>query len=206
MINQVLNINKPQDLKKADELSDGEYAEINKDIDNILNDNKNNKQDQEKDNSDEENEDDKIDFDCDFFSDSSISLDNFSDISEKSFKSANFEVKNSFVKNKSNFHSLFNKEVSDKKKLNIDNPKITKKTEKNIDINLQNTNNRNNIFLPNKNNINNLNKANNINMNSNFNENFFQSNSINNQFLRNNIDNMNNTIINMIQMNANKKH
>ena len=208
MINQALNINKPQEIKKAEELSDGEYSEINKDIDKILNDNKDNKQDQEKDNSEEENEDDKVDFGCDFFSDSSISLDNFSENSEKSYKSANFEVKNS-----SNFHSLFNKVVSDTKKLNLDKTNTTKKTDKNNDINIINNNNRNNIFLPNVNNINTLHNVNNINLNSNFNDKFFQNNSINNQFMRNNIDNMNinmnnnnNNIINMIQMNNNNKN
>ena len=40
MFNQALNINKPQEIKKAEELSDEEYAEINKDIDQILKDKK----------------------------------------------------------------------------------------------------------------------------------------------------------------------
>ena len=208
MINQALNINKPQEIKKAEELSDGEYAEINKDIDKILNDNKYNILDQDVDNNEEENEDDKIDYNLDFFSDSSISLDNLSDSSEKTFKSANCVTKNNMIKNNSNFNSFFNKEVSDTKKLNEDKPNISKKTNRDIDINLQNNNNRNNIFLPNTNNINNLNNVNNININSNFNNNIFQRNSMNNQFLKNNIDNininLNNTnknLINMIQMN-----
>ena len=208
MINQALNINKPQEIKKAEELSDGEYAEINKDIDKILNDNKYNILDQDVDNNEEENEDDKIDYNLDFFSDSSISLDNLSDSSEKTYKSANCVTKNNMIKNNSNFNSFFNKEVSDTKKLNVDKPNISKKTDRDIDINLQNNNNRNNIFLPNTNNINNLNNVNNININSNFNNNIFQRNSMNNQFLKNNIDNininLNNTnknLINMIQMN-----
>ena len=126
MINQALNINKPQEIKKAEELSDGEYAEINKDIDKILNDNKYNILDQEVDNNEEENEDDKIDYNLDFFSDSSISLDNLSDSSEKTYKSANCVTKNNMIKNNSNFNSFFNKEVSDTKKLNVDKKKITK--------------------------------------------------------------------------------
>ena len=124
MINQALNINKPQEIKKEEELSDGEYAEINKDIDKILNDNKYNILDQDVDNNEEENEDDKIDYNLDFFSDSSISLDNLSDSSEKTYKSANCVTKNNMIKNNSNFNSFFNKEVSDTKKLNVDKPNI----------------------------------------------------------------------------------
>ena len=220
MFNQALNINKPQEIKKAEELSDEEYAEINKDIDQILKDKKENKHEQEKDNNEDENEDDKIDFDLDFFSDSSnsISLDNFSDVSEKSYKSANLEIKNktiknNMIKNNTDFNSLLNKEVPDIKKLNIEKTDATNVTEKNFDIHLQNNNNfygnKNNIFLPNTNKLNNLN---NININSNFNDNFFHGNSMNNQFMRNNINDMNmnmnnnNNIINMMQMNNNNRN
>ena len=178
MLNQALNINKPQESKKSEEYTKEEYDQINKDITQALMDMKENKQDQEDDNNHEEKEDDKIDFfDKDFFSDSSnsVSFDSFSDFSEKTYKSANIEIKQKTIKNNinkdgtTNLNSLFHKEIPEIKNINIGKTDLAKKTEKNLNINLQNKDNKNNIILPN--NYNNLNNLNNILINSNFNDN-----------------------------------
>ena len=223
MLNQALNINKPQESKKSEEYTKEEYDQINKDITQALMDMKENKQDQEDDNNHEEKEDDKIDFfDKDFFSDSSnsVSFDSFSDFSEKTYKSANIEIKQKTIKNNinkdgtTNLNSLFHKEIPEIKNINIGKTDLAKKTEKNLNINLQNKDNRNNIILPNNNN--NLNNLNNILINSNFNDNLFSRNSMNNQYISNNLNNSNmnmnlninnnNNNINMMRMNNNNQN
>ena len=221
MLNQALNINKLQSQKKEEEFTEEDYDQINKDISKALNDmKKNNEEEEDEDN--EENEIDKLNFfDKDFFTDSSnsISFDNLSDISEKSFKSANVEMKNNTIKNmmKNNlnlgtfYNKENNKDIFEFKNINSGNPNENIKTHNsdnkiNLNINLgnlgnQEINNRNNIFIPNNNNNNNIN---NIQINPNFNKNIFPLNSFNNQFQRynninpinpnNNIQNYNNII------------
>jgi hypothetical protein len=181
MLNQALNINKLQSQKKEEEFTEEDYDQINKDISKALNDMKKNNEDEE-DEDNEENEIDKLNFfDKDFFTDSSnsISFDNLSDISEKSFKSANVEMKNNSIKNmmKNNlnlgtfYNKENNKDIFEFKNINSGNPNENIKTHNsdnkiNLNINLgnlgnQEINNRNNIFIPNNNNNNNIN--NNIN-------------------------------------------
>ena len=111
MFNQALNINKSQDNKKSNELTEEDYDLINKDISKALSDMKKDNKDQDEDNNnneENENEDDLAYFDKDFFTDSSnsISHDNFSDISENSFKSANIGMRNNYIKNVEIYSSL----------------------------------------------------------------------------------------------------
>ena len=225
MLNQALNINKPQIKQKADEITEEEYEQINKDISKVLNDMKKQKQDENEDNqNDEEEEDDKLDFfDKNFFIDSSnsISFDNFSDISEKSFKSTNPEttnnsVKKNIMKNYNNSNVVYNKEIipQNNNEFKLDNFEQNESSDKIINIELQkkfddihlsnkenniNNNIKNNIILEKNNNFNN------IKMNSRNNNNILPINPRTNQFNRyNNINNiyMNNNN-NIMQINNN---
>ena len=148
MLNQALNINKPQIKQKADEITEEEYEQINKDISKVLNDMKKQKQDENEDNqNDEEEEDDKLDFfDKNFFKDSSnsISFDNFSDISEKSFKSTNPEttnnsLKKNIMKNYNNSNVVYNKEIipQNNNEFKLDNFEQNESSDKIINIELQ---------------------------------------------------------------------
>ena len=214
MFNQALNINQPQNNKKSNEFTEEDFEQINKDISQALFDMKKEDQDQnEENNNEEENEDDIDFFHKDFFTDSSnsISFDNFSDVSEKSFKSANVEMKNNSIKNNmmkncNNSNLLFNKENTVNKKFIQEKHNEKIKFENNPDIifpnkindNIGNNKNKinindNNLFLQNNNNFNN------INTNPQFNETNFQINLLNNQLNRNN--NINNVNLNSINNN-----
>lgn len=77
------------------DLTEQDYIQINKDISKALFDMKKEEdKDEDPDESIEENEKELTNFDMDFFSESSnsISMDNNSDISENSFRSANLEM------------------------------------------------------------------------------------------------------------------
>ena len=221
MLNQALNINKPQNIKKADEITEEEFEQINKDISKVLDDMKKQKQDENNEsNSDEEKEDEQFDFfDKDFFTDSSnsISFDNFSDISEKSFKSTNPEttnntLKKNIMKNNSNNNVFYNNEIipDTNNKFKKDNLKEKKSSDKIIDIHLQkkfndihlsdkenniNNNMKNNIIPENNKNFNNI-KINLLN-----NNNILPINPGNNQF--NGYNNINNMIMNSYNNNNN---
>ena len=224
MFNQALNINKSQDNKKSNELTEEDYDLINKDISKALSDMKKDNKDQDEDNNnneENENEDDLAYFDKDFFTDSSnsISHDNFSDISENSFKSANIGMRNNYIKNNImndniNINQIINKEIHDNQNSNIFKRNEIIKKGLNYDNNFHNNNMnvyQNNLYKNNNNKsnssiqTNNFINLNNINQVPHFNDNNFNNNIMQNQFFGNNnknIINMNNNI-NNFQMNNN---
>ena len=224
MNNPTLNINKLQNEKKND-FTEEEYEEINKDISKALINMKIGNKEEEKDNeSDEEEvEDSNVDyFSKDFFTDSSnsISYDNLSELSERSFKSTNPETKNNSIKNNIinnniNNNFLINKDISEPKNLkekkqneniNIDGNKnmmVPNNNNGNIVINNGYQNNiNNNIFMQN------INNTNNIITDKQFNDRNFQKNLMKEQFLIdnnfNNINTNNHNNNNIIQINYNQ--
>ena len=213
MFNQALNINKSQDNKNS-EYTEEDYDLINKDISKALSDMKNENMDQDEDNNnndENENEDDIDYFHKDFFSDSSnsISNDNFSDISEHSFKSANISMRNNSIKknimnDNININPFINTEIPDNQKSNFLKKNEISKKELNYNNNLLNNNINiiqknlyNNMSNPSIQN-NNLNSINNLSKTPHFNNNNFNINIVPNQFIGNNnkITNMNHNINN----------
>ena len=199
MLSKALNDKKSQENKKLNlEIPEEDFDQINKDINKALVDMKKDKEEEE---IDDESEEEIIEnFDRDFFSDSSnsISFDNFSDNSEKSFKSANVEMKshhnknNLFMNNFNNINNInnksFSKAMSPDIHLNI-NRNNNHQNQINNNINIEKNNKKNNIFNPNNNFINNS-KINDNNKTAFFNDNSqFQLNQINNPMMR--FDNMN---------------
>ena len=201
MFEKALNNKKPQEMKKKSvEFTEEDYEQINKDISKALVDMKKDNEAEEKDNDNEEEEDNIENFDIDFFSDSSnsMSFDNFSDNSEKSFKSANLEMKHYSKKNNLLKNNNYNNSLSSKL-IPILNLNQNKKIEENQILENQNiimpnnfrdnlpkgNTNTNNIFFPNNVYVNNNNVF--------FNDKLqFPINQINNQFLR--YDNINPSI------------
>ena len=106
------------DSENNNELTEQDYIQINKDISKALFDMKKEEdKDEEPDESIEENEKELTNFDMDFFSESSnsISMDNNSDISENSFRSANLEMN----KNNNNLSFEIHNKIKDTIKHNI---------------------------------------------------------------------------------------
>ena len=201
MLSKALNDKKPQEAKKrSHEYTEEDYEQINKDISKLLVDMKKDNVDEE--NNDENEEENIENFDKDFFSDSSnsISFDNFSDNSEKSFKSANIEIRNYHNKNNllnNNFTNANNKTFSSP----INSPDLNLILNRNN--NPQNQFNNNLKFIPNNNFINN--NINNNNKSAFFNDNLqFPMNQINNPMLK--FDNINSNVNNIpiMQLNNNQ--
>ena len=205
MLEKALNNKKPDEMKKKSiEYTEEDYEQINKDISKALVDMKKDNNDEE--NKEENNEEQNLEnFDIDFFSDSSnsISFDNFSDISEKSFKSANLEMKNlsnknSLLKNNINTSSFSPKIIHNPNLFQSKNADMNQipgnqiiNLQNNFSNNLQKESNNNNIFNQNNILLNNNNK-NNVFLNEN---NQYTLNQINNNLNPN--FNINNPLIRM---------
>ena len=185
MLEKALNNRKPDEMKKKSiEYTEEDYEQINKDISKALVDMKKDNNDEE--NKDENNEEQNIEnFDIDFFSDSSnsISFDNFSDISELSFKSANLEMKNFSNKNsllKNNINtSPFSTKIIRNPNLSQNKNADMNQIPGNQNINFQN-NFSNNLQKQRNNNNNNIFNRDNIILNNNNKINVFYNE--NNQF------------------------
>lgn len=120
LFNKALKKDGEEELESENnnELTEQDYIQINKDISKALFDmKKEGDKDEDPDESIEENERELTNFDMDFFSESSnsISMDNNSDISENSFRSANLEM------NRNNLSFEIHNKNKDTIKHNINN-------------------------------------------------------------------------------------
>ena len=213
MFNKGLFNNDKNENDKNKEFNEEDYEQINKEITKALSQMKkeNQEEDSEEDNSDAEKE--VNNFDYDFFSDNSnsISIDNFSDASENSFKSANVESKR---KNSFNINMMANNGKNNGNGNSGNNGNGNNKKSNNNFSQIQNRSNSfgENLFnqspiFKGSNTFNKYmnNNEKNINMNNNLNRSFnsysFMPNSNNNNLFKkfylnesgfNNLDNQNN--------------
>ena len=217
MFNKGIFYNEKEENDKNKELTEEDYEQINKEISKALSEMKKEKQEDDSDENSNKSEKELNNFDYDFFSDNSnsISNDNFSDISENSFKSANVEMnknnslkinmlKNNFKSNNNNnMPQLPNGRSNSIEDILFNESPLIKDSNSFKHMNNQRNNNiQNNLnrsfnsspYLPNIN-INSLFKKNYLNdsgfnnINNNNNNHCIQ---INNQNMTNNLNNFNN--------------
>ena len=233
----LINTEKEESSEKEDnkELTEQDYIQINKDISQALFEMKKEKGTEKEDNSNdnsENNEKEIANFDMDFFSESSNSnsftLDNNSDLSDNSFKSANVEMnrKNLALNDNDNSSSKNDSQANNKvlslKSKNSTNDSMEgpinlgKKKLYNKKNSFKSTNNKRRSigFFSNGNNLNNsFNSSPYLNYNNNYNNYFKNLCQINPNFINNNIaynNNVNNLNINtnnnLNNININSNH